>query len=148
MAGNRKPRKKYVPKYANRTPINFKVSAGDDLDLKLIPHSELEKLRTGEADAYTINTLAFRINFGYVMAGEVYDGHDARVVTLAGLDALRCVKARFDRTGKYGASGEEFKRLGDALNITDDMQDGSTRREQLASMKAVFAINEHLKKQP
>lgn len=148
MPSNKKPRKAYKPKYEQGTlPLTIRHSVGSDRDLKLVPHKELEKLRHGVADDYTINTLAFRLNWGYVMAGEVFDTPEAREITLRGLDAIRGVKARLARTGKYGASGEEFTQLGDALNITDDMQEKATRREQRETMKAVYLLNQAIKKE-
>lgn len=113
--------------------------------LQMVPHEELEKLRTGEADKYTINTLAFRLNWGYVMAGEVFDNPEVRSLMEASLAAIRSVKERFARVGKYGASGEEFQAIGEALNWTDEMQKSATRREQKECLDALYLINEHLK---
>lgn len=123
----------------------FRHSNEADLLLKMIPQDELEKVRLGEADAYTINTLAFRINWGYIMAGEIFDNPDVRAIMEAGLAAIRSVKARASRVGKYGATGEEFRSMGEALNWADDMQKSSTRREQQQCLDALYLINQHLK---
>jgi hypothetical protein len=148
MPRSTKPRKKYRPKYEKGTlPITIRHSASDDTGLQLVPHTELDKLRDGTADEYTVNTLAFRINWGYVMAGEVFDAPEARELTQAGLDAVRSVKDRFARLGKYGATVEEFTHLGDALKITDEMQKGATRREQLEAVRIVSVLNEHKRKE-
>ena len=60
---------------------------------------------------------------------------------------MRSVKARFERLGKYGTTGEEFAALGDALNVTNDMQLRATRREQLEAIRILTVINEHKQKE-
>ena len=146
MPKSSKPKKAYRPKYQKgQLPIVFRHSNKADLSLKVIPREDLERLRTGEADEYTINTLAFRLNWGYVMAGEIFDTPEARKIMEDGLAAIRAVKERHKKTGKYGATGEEFFAMGDALNMTDEMQEGSTRREQQKCLDALYLINQHLK---
>jgi hypothetical protein len=143
MPGNKKPRKKYRPKSAPGTlPMPFRHSSADDLVLQLVPHSELEKLRDGSADDYTANTLAFRLNWGYVMAGEIFDNPEVRADMEQALTAIRSVKDRHERTGKWGASGTEFFHMGKGLNHTDEMQKAATRREQLEALRIVNKINE------
>ena len=146
MPKSSKPKKAYRPKYPKgQLPIVFRHSNKADLSLKVIPKEDLERLRIGEADEYTINTLAFRLNWGYVMAGEIFDTPEARKIMEDGLAAIRAVKERHKKTGKYGATGEEFFAMGDALNMTDEMQEGSTRREQQKCLDALYLINQHLK---
>jgi hypothetical protein len=147
VPNSKKPRKKYRPRYAEGTlPITIRHNTSDDTGLQLIPHSELDKLRDGTADEYTVNTLAFRLNWGYVMAGEVFDTPEYRAITEAGLAAIRAVKERHARTGKYGATGEEFHAMGDALNATNDMQLQATRREQRDAVRLLNLINDHKQK--
>ena len=148
MPKSAKPRKKYRQRYAEGTlPITIRHSSSAETGLQLVPHTELDKLRDGTADQYTVNTLAFRLNFGYVMAGEVFDTPEARAITERGLAAIRSVKARFERLGKYGTTGEEFIALGDALNVTNEMQLKATRREQRDAVRLVNIINEHKQKE-
>lgn len=148
MPKSAKPRKQYRRRYAEGTlPITIRHSRSADTALQLVPHSELDKLRDGTADEYTFNTLAFRIDWGYVMAGEVFDTPEARAITERGLAAMRSVKARFERLGKYGTTGEEFAALGDALNVTNDMQLRATRREQLEAIRILTILNEHKQKE-
>ena len=113
--------------------------------LQHIPHDELEKMRSGEADEYTINTVVYRLNWGYVMSGEVFDNPEARAVMETGLAAIRSIKERAQRLGKYGATGEEFYSIGEALNLTDEMQKAATRREQRDCQEKVFLINQYMK---
>ena len=144
MPGSKKPRKAYRPKYdKGALPITLRQDLSADTALQLVPHTELDKLRDGTADKYTVNTLAFRLGWGYVMAGEVFDAPEVRELTRRGLDAIRAVKDRHARLGQYGTTGEEFRDMGDALNATDEMQKRATRREQLEALRALHIINQH-----
>ena len=146
MPKSSKPKKAYRPKYPKgQLPIVFRHSNEADLSLKVVPKKDLEKLRLGEADEITINTLAFRLNWGYIMAGEIFDNPEVRKGMEMGLEAIRHIKDRFKRLGKYGANGAEFAALGEALNLTDEMQKSSTRREQQQCLDALYLINQHLK---
>lgn len=145
MPKSSKPKKAYRPKYPKgQLPIVFRHSAESDRMLQHIPHDELEKMRSGEADEYTINTVVYRLNWGYVMSGEVFDNPEARAVMETGLAAIRSIKERAQRLGKYGATGEEFYSIGEALNLTDEMQKSATRREQRDCQKKVFLINQYI----
>lgn len=150
MATNKKPKKRYRgPKYPTGIiPSVFRHSAAADTDLQLVPHSELDKLRDGTADEYTVNTLAFRLNWGYVMAGEHFDTLEVRQTMIEALDAIRSVKERFSRLGKYGCTQVEFQALGAGLNWTDEMQKGTTRKEQRDALRIVDLVNEDKRKNP
>jgi len=110
--------------------------------LQLVPHQELEKFKTGEADPVTWNTVCFRLNWGYVMSGDHFDSVEARELMEQSLKAIRSVKDRHDRTGKWGTTGEEFNIIGQALNLTDDMQMNTTRRQQEDSLNTLLRLNE------
>lgn len=149
MPSSKKPRKAYRPKYAPGTmPVVFRHDTDSEINLQLVPHDELEKFRRGVADEFSLNTLIFRLNWGYVMAGEIFATPEVRHTMERGLDAIRAVKARFERTGKYGATGEEFGLLGDALNAADEMQKTATRREQRDTMEIVKMLNAAIYKEP
>ncbi len=147
MPKSKKPRKKYRPGQwsTGQLPVTIRHSAGGDTMLQMIPHSELEKLRDGTADDYAVNTLAFRLNWGYVMAGEYFDTPEARACTEAGLDAIRSIKDRHARLGKWGCTGPEFVAMGAALNLTDEMQAQTTRRQQRDAAYITLAVSEFKK---
>lgn len=124
-------------------PLNIRYGQREETNLQLVPHSELQKLRDGDADEYTWNTVCFRLNWGYVMAGEHYP--DAIDTMLKALEAIKSVKQRHDAAGRWGASGEEFFALGDGLNMTDEMQKATTRAQQLAAARVTMAVSEYKK---
>ena len=146
MPKSKKPRKAYKPKYVEgQLPITIRHTNASDTMLQMIPHSDLERLRDGTADDYVANTLAFRLNWGYVMAGEYFDTPEARACTEAGLAAIRSVKERHERLGKWGCTGPEFAAMGQALNLTDEMQAQTTRRQQRDAAYITLAVSEFKK---
>lgn len=143
MPKSKKPRKPYRRKYVDgQLPITIRHSSSADNMLKMIPHSDIEKLRDGTADEYVVNTLTFRLNWGYVMAGEYFDTPEARACTEAGLAAIRSIKERHERLGKWGCTGPEFVAMGQALNLTDEMQAQTTRRQQRDAAYITLAVSE------
>lgn len=137
MSANRKPRKAYRTKPL-LTPVLFRYGSEEDRALKLIPHTELEKFRTGVGTESGWHDLAVRLNFGYVMATTIEFGMDLSTQLKHALDSLVAIQERFTRTNKWGGSGDELTAIGQALNYTDDMQQCTTRREQRDSMRIVM----------
>lgn len=127
MPSSTKPRKKYRPKAGRTLPINIRFGADVEHTLQFVPHAELEKVRLGTSDEASMHTIIFRINIGYTLAGEFFEG--GRDVMEKALAAVKAMRERFERTGKVGATGEEFFAIGDGLNLTDEMQKQCTRRE-------------------
>jgi hypothetical protein len=58
------------------------------------------------------------------------------------LAANKSFKARHERTSKCGTTGEEFNVIGQALNLTDEMQLNTTRRQQEDSLNTLLRLNE------
>ena len=137
-----KKRSKYRPKPVLALPKIFRHSKEAEVDLQFIPHMELQKFKTGDADEYTWNTVCFRLNWGYVMSGDHFDSVEARELMEQSLAAIKSVKARHERTNKWGTSGEEFNVIGQALNLTDEMQLNTTRRQQDRSLNTLLRLNE------
>lgn len=144
MPGNKKPRKKHKP--AGRASANrikaFRYNADASFWLKHMPHQALEALRTGKADADLHNMLVIRVLWGArIVEDHLADPGEARQIMAAGVAAVESVAARYDRLVRFGATGEELRQIGDALNLCDDLQDITTRREQESSLAAVLRIN-------
>ncbi|HYF57372.1 MAG TPA: hypothetical protein VEA81_00295 [Burkholderiaceae bacterium] len=117
-------------------PAAFRHSPEAELQLQLVPHVDLERLRTGAADDMAWTTLATRINWGSVLAHEY---HPEAIETMeAAARALASVHQRHARLGTWGASGPEFTALGDALVVVDEMQQAHTKRELHAALQTVM----------
>lgn len=148
MPGKKKPRKKHRP--AGRVSANrikaFRYNSDADFWLKHMPHQALEALRNGTIDAAMHNMLVIRVLLGrQIVEDHLVDPGEARQIMAAGVAAVESVAARYDRLGRFGATGEELRQIGDALNLCDDLQDITTRREQEVSLAAVLRINgEHM----
>lgn len=149
MATNKKPKRKYKPRpeFDPRLgngliviPPVFRYSPEAETNLKFIPQIELSKFRDGEADERTYHTLAFRINFGYVLAGEHFP--DARPEMEAALKAIAEVWRRHERTGQWGCTNPEFLLMGDALKFTDQMELQTTRMQHREASYIVIKVNE------
>lgn len=125
-------------------PINIRFSAKDELKLQLSPHNLLDLFRTGDADETDWHTLALRLNWGRFLAERHFP--DGSQPLAAAQEALRAVKARHSRTGKWGCSQPEFAAMGLGLNCTDNMQLQCTRRELRDALEAVYGANEYASK--
>jgi hypothetical protein len=128
---------KYRPK-AKSLPITIRFSKDAELRLCLVPQVELSKFREGLADAVSVNTLAMRLNFGDLLAAKYFVEGEARATMEKAVEALQSVKARADKTGKIGATGEEYHRMADGLNLTDQMQESCTRAELYKTLTFVL----------
>lgn len=138
MAKNKKPTKKYRKPQARVLPINIRFGGDTETKLQLIPHQNLAALRTGEFEEHMWHAMAARMNLGNTLAYTYFE--DAKEAMDAACKALRSVWDRHTRTGKWGASGEEFGQLGDGLNLTDEMQLNCTRRELDSAMEHVYRV--------
>lgn len=150
MPANKKPRKKYRPKFSPGQivlPKNIRYSQSNELMLQLIPHQELERLRDGTADEGTWHTLTMRLDWGLFMAIDHFEDDVAKTAIREGLEALLSIKDRNAKLSKWGASGSEFKAIGLALNLTDEMQSKTTRREQDDSLQAMLRLNDAMLKE-
>lgn len=147
MATNKKPNKKYKPKPVLALPKVFRQTIDADNLLKMIPHQELARLRDGTADEGTWHTLVCRLDWGSFMSTDHFDDIDANDLIQEALVSMRSIKARFYRLNKWGVSALEFASIVDALNLIDDMQNQTTRREQDASFDAMMKLNTQLLKE-
>lgn len=99
------------------------------IDLQLRPHLELEKLLRGLADHGTPGALAFRVAVGQAMARRYFDDV-AQGVMDAAAHALDAIDCRHRQLGLLHARVDEIRVIGHGLNLADDMQAVTTRREQ------------------
>lgn len=121
-------------------PSVFRHSGSADTDLKLIPHAMLDKILHGEGDEECWTTIVFRLNCGNAIANKSF-AHQPEVQDEMekALAAICDVGKRFKRTGKFGCTGDEFKAIGAGLNLADDLQANTTRREQRGAYRWVYS---------
>lgn len=99
---NMKPRKKYRPK-----PIASWLSAEDRTAIELIGYYFAPKLAAGIFDEIDANTTAYTLNLARKMA---VDADYQAMITFCdtAMSAFLSVRQRFERLGKWGASGQEL----------------------------------------
>lgn len=126
-----------------KLPITIRFNEKDEQDLQRKPHQMLKGFRTGEADEGDWHTITLRLNWGKVLS--VAHFPDSVPQAEAGLEAIRSVKARHERTGKWGISQPEYEAIDWALAHMDGMQQMCTRRELRDALEAVYTANEYLR---
>ncbi|MFJ4288727.1 hypothetical protein ACIP1U_02900 [Cupriavidus sp. NPDC089707] len=130
---HRKSRRAYRPREAC-LPVMYRFSSNAEVDLQLIPHIELSKILDGTATESAWHTLAFRINVGQVAATLYFPDNQALCDAMdAAVVAVADVGKRFRERGRLGVTGDEFRAIGQGLNLTDDMQRTCTRRQLLVA---------------
>ena len=129
MAGNKKPRKKHRPSQSV-LPIVYRFNQKAELTLKLVPHEELDALVKGDASERSFHTLAARLNLGATCVRWYWpENKEANDLVNQSLDAITSVRDRAEKTGKWGVTGDEFRIIGEALNLADDTQEELTRKQ-------------------
>lgn len=127
MARNKKPRKAHKPQ-RDCIPMTIRFNSDDERTLQLAPHQELAKMIAGDGDATSWHTITARLNIGLTLARKLFGDQETIVIAHA-LDSICDVRDRFQRVGKYGASGDEARYIGAGLVMVDDLQKNCTRRE-------------------
>ncbi|SPA44627.1 hypothetical protein [Cupriavidus taiwanensis] len=138
MAKRRKPGR--PARETGALPVMFRHAGSDDNKLKLIPHAHLSKILAGEGDSECWHALVFRLNCACAIANKSF-AHQPEVQDEMerALAAMVEIGKRFKRTGKLGCTGDEFRVVGAALNLADEIQDATSRREQRDAYKFVYA---------
>lgn len=138
MPKNARPRKRHVARAGPSLPILYRFDAATDRDLKLDPHLALTALVNGAADSWHFNALAARCGVAWVQAADRWK--DDLPDHAAAQAALRSVRERRDRTGKLGATGDEFRAIGRSISLADDYQGASTRKQLLTDHQRHIAL--------
>lgn len=138
MPRNKNTRKKMKHRPALLLPVTIGLSSDGARALKMLPHTEFEKMRTGVGTESGWHTVTARLNLGHIMATSHEWGQPLKALTEQALDAVVSVRQRAFKTGKYGLSGDEMKVIGQALNDADDMEVQLTRRELYACHKTLL----------
>ena len=137
MPADKKPRKRHKYRVMTELPIAFRHSAEDETALQLAPHISLANFRMGIAEEPDWHTIAARLNVGSVAAHR-NEQVEAYFTIEKSLDAIRAIRSRHERSGKWGINGDELKIIGESLVLTDELQKAVTRREMAEVIKYVF----------
>ena len=136
----KKRNKKYKPREVLPVPLMFRHSTDGQIGLKLQPRMAFQRLKEGEGTEQDLDTLAFRLNWGFVAQRDFY-ANQVEALAQDGLDAVHGAKARLERLGKIGLSGIEMMAIAHGLDLADRMGDELTRKENLQACETVMAWN-------
>jgi hypothetical protein len=136
MPANKKPRKKYKPRPALLRPMIYGLPKEEMTNLQLPPHVTLDAFRRGQGDEPGLHTLIVAVNLGAVLSRA--QPADVQSIMSRALDAIVEVKKRGETTGHWGLSGDQFRDIGVALSLSNDLQEASTRREVRAALHIVM----------
>lgn len=115
-----------------KIPDIVRHSQMQELDLKIIPHAHLQALVDGRGDTNEYLTVAFRVLVGASLT-VLADSDGEKTLEQAfqpAIDALLSIGERYERLKKFGLNGDELMALKEALNLTDELQDVSTKKQQ------------------
>lgn len=134
MPNNKRPRKTHKPRLA-AVPLTIRHNEEAERELQLTPHMELMKFREGYADEKSWHTIVCRLNIGVIAANDVGDDYSG---IRKGLDAMLRIQDRYNKTQKWGISGEDYRDIGDALVQTDNLQLSMTQKQLAKAIKYVY----------
>lgn len=119
-------------------PILFRFSRDDDLNLQIRAHAALQHVSTGGADEKDWNTISARVNVGQVLSRQAFpDRADVHELMDLAVLAVVSLGKRYRAVGRMVATGHELTVIGDALQLIDEMQKETTRRQQRAATRLV-----------
>lgn len=131
MANNKKPAKKYNPnKLKTNTPLTIRYTEQEALRLKLPPLVSLQEFKSGKAIPAGRKTLEFRLHVGKELCSKHFQQS-----LIPELDkAISIVQAAKD---SLTITAEDCELIGPLLVSIDEMQDLTTRRDQLEVYRKV-----------
>lgn len=131
MAKSTKPRKKYNPnKTTVNTPLTIRYSKQEGDSLKYRIYFHLHRLTTDDCDNGDWLALQFRLKIGVGLAKNFIEDNIAPTIN-EGLIILEEIKENRIANNTWRITNEQENKLRYLLSIIDDMQDNTTRKEQL-----------------
>lgn len=140
MPGNKRPKKKFkntVCKLKTNSPINIRYDKAGDLRLKLPPQVSLEQFKNNEGTMAAWTTLYFRIHVGIKLADK-FDTNSIMNHFNEAIDLLNNIKKNYVESNTWVFTGDDIDTLRAVLTVIDEMQDNTTRRDQLEAYNAVY----------
>jgi len=99
-----------------------------------------QRMKEGEGTEQDLDTLAFRLNWGFVAQRDFY-ANQAADVARGAICAIMGAKQRLQEIGKAGFSGPEMLAVGEGLNLADHLCERLTRKESLQAFQTVMEWN-------
>lgn len=145
MASNKRPARKAPgakKSMHSKTPLTIRYSPSSDAMLKDYPRQSLGVLSdAGSERAW--NDVFFRVNIGVELA-KLYIAQDVSAEFRGAIAALLAIELRSasasDQERAWSATQDEIASIDAALDITDQIQDTTTRKEQLTIYLATQAM--------
>ena len=141
MAGNKRPTKKRNlnhRKVKTNTPVLFRYGKDDDNKLKFPPQISLEEFNSGLGDLSKWKTIYFRVQVGTQLINYFEkDSLDIRIED--GIDCLNDIYYHHQKTNKWEINSNQLSLMKSILCCIDNMQDGTTRNQQLIATNYVLA---------
>lgn len=118
--------------------IMFRFSRDDDINLQIRAHAALQHVSTGNADERDWHAIGARVNVGQVLSRQAFpDRTDVHELMDQAVLAVVSLGKRYRAVGRMVATGQELTVIGDALQLIDEMQKETTRRQQRAATRLV-----------
>lgn len=117
-------------------PLVFGLTATMRTDLDLIPFGTLESFREGTATEEAAHTLAAAVNLVCVLAREYAE--EVQRIAHAGLKAIGEIFLLEKATGLWGCTEEEYRAIGEALNLSSRLQRDTTLRNVAQAIRQVL----------
>lgn len=109
MSTTKKPRRKYRPR-----PVASWLQSSLRMDIEIMGFFMADKLARAEFDEVDSNTAAYMLNMCHWLATEA-GNDDITAVCDRAIEAYIGIRKRRDRTGQYGATGDELVTLRETM---------------------------------
>jgi hypothetical protein len=125
-----------------KLPDIYRYGTSQETETMLIPHAHLANMAEGRGDPDMFLTLATRTMIGAVLTRFLEDEDPLATdeidsVFRNGVMSLIAIGERYQRVHKIGVNGNELIALKMVLNLTDDLQKVTTRRQQKHTLQIV-----------
>jgi hypothetical protein len=140
MPGNKRPKKKFkntVCKLKTNSPINIRYDKAGDLRLKLPPQISLEQFKNNEGTLAAWTTLYFRIHVGLKLADK-FSNESIPIVFNEAIEILNINKNNYAVNKVWNFTGKDIDAIRSVLTTIDELQDNTTRRDQLEAYNSVY----------
>lgn len=144
MAGNSKSKRKSAgtrKQMCSVTPLTIGITHDQKLRLKMMPYNALQAFREGTATRTNFTTIYLRLSQGVHLLKDVLKidvtKNDFVETLVASLEMARTIMQACTSTTpeEWTATAHQIALLDEGLNIVDQLQDQTTRRELAFAMR-------------